>query len=153
MTGGVEMSDPVVAAECAAEAVRILNRLTISPPSRGTEGWEDVTDIYRVVAEARVLTERLPQVMQQVAGHLLRSSGVGYRCDAGTSETAEDLVLCAVGVLDDASDLLSEAGSDLGAAQEALAHLAPGDGTLAGHPSQGGRREPTTRERDLGARP
>lgn len=50
--------DPASAAEVAAEALRALNRLTIGPPSPGMPGWGQVGDLYRVLGELRVLSER-----------------------------------------------------------------------------------------------
>jgi hypothetical protein len=128
------------AAELAAEAVRALNHLTLAPPSAGTPGWEDLTGLYRVLTELRILTERLPQAIDQLARHLGRPIGGGYRCDAGTDESPEALVAGAVGALETASIALQGAGRDLSVAQGALAHLAPRDATLAGKPSGGDGR-------------
>lgn len=119
-----DRGDPVGAAELAAEAVRVLNRLTIAVPTPGYEGWEDVGDLYRVLVVVRVLVQRLPQVCDQLARHLCRD-GVRYRSDSGTEDTPEDLVASAVDALGrshDASVLVEE---HLSVAQSAMAHLAP----------------------------
>lgn len=77
MTTVSTVQDPGAAAELAAEAVRTLNHLTLAPPSAGTPGWEDVTDLYRVLADVRVLTERHPQAIYQLVCHLERPIGHG----------------------------------------------------------------------------
>lgn len=128
MTAALTVRDPGAAAELAAEAVRALNHLTLAPPSARTPGWEDVTDLYRVLTEVRILTERLPQAIDQLARHLDGPIGPGYRCDACTDESPEALVAGAVGALETACFALHDAGRAIGVAQEALAHLAPPDG-------------------------
>ena len=138
MSGASSVRDPGVAAEEAAEAVRVLNHLTLSPPSVGAPGWEDVADLYRVLTEVRVLVERLPQAIDQVSRHLCGPIGSGYRCDAGTDEPPDVLVESAVGALGRARSALDGVGRDLGGAQGALAHLAPQDATLAGDSTVGG---------------
>lgn len=47
-------------AESAAEAIRMLNHLTLASPSEGTPRWEDVGDLYRVLDEVGLLIDRLP---------------------------------------------------------------------------------------------
>ena len=117
-------------AEVAAEAVRAVNHLTIAPPSLGAPGWEDVADLYRVLGEVCILVERLPQALDQIARHLERPLGNGYRCDGSTTATPEELVVVAVEALGAAQAGLTRAGHDLAASQSAVAHLAPraGDG-------------------------
>lgn len=117
--------DPGAAAGLAAEAVRALNHLTLAPPSTGTPGWEDVTDLYRVLTEVRVLAERLPQALGQLARHLDATIGSGYRSDSDTDESSEMLVVTTMAALEGACVALRGAGYDLGLAQGALAHLAP----------------------------
>lgn len=133
--GGVEavlkvvaaIDDPAVAAEIAAEAVRAVNRLTLAPASDGAPGWECVSDLYRVLGELRVLTDRLPQAFDQLARHLERPAvdGGGYKCDAGTAESPERLVAAAVLALEGAQLQAAEAGHHLNAAHSAVAHLYP----------------------------
>ena len=97
------MQGPGAAADLAAEAVRVVNRLTIGSPSPGLPGWEEVGDLYRVLGELRVLTERLPQALGQLARHLERPrDGIYYRSDSGTCEHVETLVTTAVVALEDA---------------------------------------------------
>lgn len=121
----VEGLGPDLAAEHAAEAVRTLNHLTLIHPSPGTPGWEDVADLYRVLTEVRVLTERLPQALGQLAQHLERSGGGGYRCDAATVATPDELVARAAGSLREAQSRVERAGDHLACAQGAVSHLAP----------------------------
>lgn len=118
------VTGPVAAAELAAEALRTVNHLTMGAPSSGVPGWEEVGDIYRLLGEVRVLADRLPQVLGQLARHLERPAGVGsYKSDAGTSESPERLVATAVLALEGAQHHVGEAGSYLSAAQTAVAHL------------------------------
>jgi hypothetical protein len=118
------VSGPDAAAAVAAEALRAVNHLTIGSPSSGVPGWEGVGDLYRVLAEVRVLTDRLPQVLGQLARHLERPAGLGaYKADAGTSESPERLVAAAVLALEGAQHHVAEAGSHLNAAHTAVAHL------------------------------
>lgn len=126
MTAAVSVDDgPGLAAEHAAEAVRTLNHLTLSRPSPGAPGWEDVADLYRVLTEVRVLAERLPQVLGQLAQHLEHPGGDGYRCDAATEATTDELVALAAGRLREAQATVERAGDHLACAQGAVSHLAP----------------------------
>lgn len=120
-----ESQGPGPTAEMAAEAVRTLNRLTMVAPAPGALGWEDVADLYRVLAEVRILVERLPQALDQLARHLQRPGGEGYRCDGGTTTTPDDLIAYAVDALGVAQGGLTRAGRELAEAQSAVAHLAP----------------------------
>lgn len=111
-------------AELAAEALRAVNRLTIGAPAPGVPGWEDVGDLYRLLGELRVLTERLPQALGQLARHLERPrDGTYYRSDSGTCESPEALVATAVLALEDAQGHVHQAGIELGTAHSAVAHL------------------------------
>ena len=116
--------DPGAAAEMAAEALRAVNHLTIGAPSSGAPGWEDVGDLYRVLGELRVLTDRLPQVLGQLARHLERPAGLGgYKADASASESPACLAAAAVLALDAAQHLVAEVGRHLNAAHSAVARL------------------------------
>ncbi|WCO67937.1 hypothetical protein PO878_04265 [Iamia majanohamensis] len=117
--------DPGLAAEHAADTVRTLNHLTLSRPSTGTPGWEDVADLYRVLTEVRVLTERLPHALGQLAQHLEHPGGDGYRCDAATESTPDELIALAAGSLREAQTTVERAGDHLACAQGAASHLAP----------------------------
>lgn len=115
---------PGEAAELAAEALRAVNRLTLGPPSTGAPGWEDVSDLYRVIGELHVLAERLPQALGQLARHLEHPAGdCRYRSDSSTCDPPEALVATAAGALAVAQDVAADLASDLGAAQSAVAHL------------------------------
>ena len=81
MTARESTLGPSAVAESAAEAVRTLNHLTLYPPSAEVPGWEDVSDVYRVLGELRLLVERVPQVLRQVAKHLEQSAS-SYEVDA-----------------------------------------------------------------------
>ena len=120
-----ESRGPGATADMAAEAVRTLNRLTMVAPSPGEPGWEDVADLYRVLVEVRIVVERLPQALDQLARHLQRPGGEGYRCDGGTTATPADLIAYAVDTLAVAQGRLTRAGRELAEAQSAVAHLAP----------------------------
>lgn len=109
-------------AEAAAEAVRMLNHLTLAAPSEGTPGWEDLGDLYRVLGEVRLLVERLPQVLRQVGLHLEQSADF-YEVDEVAPATAAEIVAGAVLALGDARDHLRRAGESVGAAHSATAHL------------------------------
>ncbi len=131
MTARASILGPVVVAESAAEAVRTLNRLTLARPSAGTPGWEDVTDLYRVLTEVMVLADRLPQVFDQIARHLQFEVGRGAcRSDSGTDQVPMNLVARAVDDLSRAQEHSRKLGEHLAAAQSAVSHLAPviGDG-------------------------
>ena len=120
----IGVQGPGAAADLAAEAVRVVNRLTIGSPSPGLPGWEEVGDLYRVLGELRVLTERLPQALGQLARHLERPrDGIYYRSDSGTCEHVETLVTTAVVALEDAGRDVRQVGVSLNAAQSAVAHL------------------------------
>lgn len=118
------LRDPASAAVLAAEAVRAVNHLTLAAPCADVAGWEEVGDLYRVLGELRLLTERLPQAVGQLSRHLQRSAGRGcYRSDDGTRESPETLVVRAVAALEVARVAAREVGSQLAAAQSAVTHL------------------------------
>lgn len=116
--------DPVAVAALAAEAARVLNRVTIPVPTPGCDGWEDVGDLYRVLGELRVLVERLPQAFDQLARHLSRE-GVNYRSDAGTTDAPEVLIATAVRALGVAGQGADRIVEHMAAAHSATSHLAP----------------------------
>lgn len=122
--------EPVVAAETAAEAVRTLNHFTLTPPSAGTPGWENVGDLYRVVVELSVLVDRLPQVLRQVGRHL-EGSVDSCEVDLEAAESSVATVARAAVELDCAVDRLSRVGVHLGAVQSAVAHLCEPSPALA----------------------
>ncbi len=118
------LRDPGSAAALAAEALRAVNHLTLAAPCAGVAGWEEVGDLYRVLGELRLLTERLPQAVEQLSRHLQRPGGRGcYRSDDGTRESPETLVVRAAVALEAAQVGAREVGSQLAAAQSAVAHL------------------------------
>jgi len=118
------LHDPGSAAALAAEALRVVNHLTLAAPSAGVAGWEEVGDLYRVLGELRLLTERLPQAIEQLSRHLQRPGGSGcYRSDDGTHKTPAMLVVRAVVALGAAQVGAQEVGTQLAAAQSAVAHL------------------------------
>jgi len=131
---------PVVVAESAAEAVRTLNHLTLARPSAGALGWEDVTDLYRVLAEVMVLVGRLPQVFDQIARHLQFEVERGAcRSDAGTDQAPMNLVARAVDGLSRAQEHGRALGEYLAVAQSAVAHLAPVTDDVCGLPASSQR--------------
>ena len=104
-----------------------LFAITVStaPPTTDAPGWESVSDLYRVLGELRVLTDRLPQAFDQLARHLQRPVGEGsaYKSDANTSITPEDLVAAAVVALEEAEAHLRKAAEAANSAQSAVSHL------------------------------
>lgn len=131
MTGAAEALDvlhavlePGAAAALAADALRAVNHLTLAAPSPGVPGWEEVGDIYRVLGELRLLTERLPQAVEQLSRHLQRpAGGACYRGDSDTRDTPETLVATAAVALEAAQVGARRLASQLAAAQSAVAHL------------------------------
>jgi hypothetical protein len=119
------LQSPGAAADLAAESVRVVNRLTIGAPSPGVPGWEDVSDLYRVLGDLRLLAERLPQVFEQTARHLERPGhdGCSYKSDTGTSQSPDILVATAVVALANAERDVRQVGINLSAAHTAVAHL------------------------------
>lgn len=113
---------PAEVTERAAEAIRSLNHLTLVPPTPATVGWEHVGDLYRVMTEVRTLVERLPQALDQIAGHLGRSVET-YKTDAGTDLGPDSVVAGAVGALEVARCCIGEAAQHLDVAQGAVSHL------------------------------
>lgn len=116
---------PGVAAEGAAEAIRTVNHLTLVAPSPGVPQWEDVADLYQVLGDLRLLVERLPQLLSQLARHLERPACGGYRRDGGTTDTPDGVVACAVAALGAARDSVSNGAAELGVARTAISRLAP----------------------------
>lgn len=122
MTARESTLGPSAVAESAAEAVRTLNHLTLHPPSAEVPGWEDVSDVYRVLGELRLLVERVPQVLRQVAKHIEQSAS-SYQVDAAALGPAAEMIAAAVLGLRCAQEPLSDAGELIGAAQSVAAHL------------------------------
>jgi hypothetical protein len=118
------VTGPVDAAEHAAEALRMVNHLTIAAPAPGTPGWEDIGDLHRVLGELRVLAERLPQACGQLARHLERpATGRAYEVDATAAGPAPVVVASAVLALEDAQRCAAQTGEHLNEALSAVAHL------------------------------
>lgn len=116
--------DPRLAAELAAEALRVVNRLTLSAPSPGTPAWEETGDLLRLLGELCVLAERLPQTLGQLARHLERPTDDGRcRSDSGACESPEALVANSVAALQVAGERAHQLGAELGVARSAVAHL------------------------------
>ena len=116
------VAGPAGVAERAAEAVRSLNHLTLVPLVPGTVGWEHVGDLYRVMTEVRTLVDRLPQALDQIAGHLGRSVEA-YEADAATDLGPDAVVASAAAALEAARCCVDEAGRYLAVAQGAVSHL------------------------------
>lgn len=119
-----EVLTPARAADGAAEALRLLNHLTLAPPTAGTPGWEDVGDIYRVVGELRIVVERLPQVCGQLAGGLKRlGERADWRTDDGIAEHPDGVVSTAIEALLEAGRVAEDVGMNLQHVHCAVAHL------------------------------
>lgn len=115
---------PARAADGAAEALRLLNHLTLATPAEGTPGWEDVGDIYRVVGELRIVVERLPQVCGQLAGGLKRlGERADWHTDDGTTEHPDEVVSTAIEALEEAGWVAEDVGMNLHHVHCAVAHL------------------------------
>ncbi len=126
VAGGVngQVSTPAGAAEGAAEALRILNHLTLAAPAHGEPGWEDVGDIYRVLGELRVLTDRLPQACDQLAAGLQRlGERSNWHIDDGTNEHPEAVAADAVEGLQVAGCIAEDLGGSIQQAHRWVAHL------------------------------
>ena len=125
MTAASTGTEPAALAGTAAEAVRAINHLTLAPPTPGSPGWEDVADLYRLLVEVRLLVERLPQALDQLARHLQHHFVHGRcRSDSGTHQTPAELVAEAIGSLQRAGQECCSVGVHLEAAQSAVSHLA-----------------------------
>lgn len=119
----VEALTPAAAASLAGDAIRVLNHLTLSTPSSQTPGWEGVDDIYRVIGELRIISDRLPQVCDQLVAGLQR---LGEQRDWYADEGAEhpdEVVSEAVINLQIASCNADEFGLNIKHAHCAVAHL------------------------------
>lgn len=115
---------PSGVAASAADALRTLNHLTLTAPSPGVPGWEDVGDIYRLLGKLRVVADRLPQVCDQVATALQRlGDRRDWRADDGTTEHPEEVVATAVEGLQVAGCVAGDLGWNLQQAHCAVAHL------------------------------
>lgn len=128
MTGrgvsGVEALTPAGAAHVAAEAIRALNHLTLGAPSAGTPGWEEVDDIYRVIGELRIITDRLPQACDQLAAGLQRLGEQRDWCaDEGADEHPDEVVGKAIEHLQIASCDADALGLNIRHAHCVVAHL------------------------------
>lgn len=120
----VHAPTPAGAAEAAAEALRLLNHLTLAAPAAGVAGWEDVGDVYRVLGELRVVADRLPQVCDQVVSSLQRlGDSSPWHADDGTTEHPDAVVSTAVENLQVASCIAEDFGCNLQLAHCAVAHL------------------------------
>ena len=119
----VEALTPVAAADRAAEALRTLNHLTLTAPTAGVPGWKGVDDVYRVLGELRVISDRLPQVCDQLVAGLQRlGEQRDWRTDEG-AEHPEEVVSSAVEHLQIASCDADEFGMNFRHAHRAVAHL------------------------------
>ena len=115
---------PAAAAEIAAEALRTLNHLTLTAPSCRTPGWEDVGDVYRLLGELRVVSDRLPQVCDQIVSGLQRLGDQrDWFTDDGTTVHPDEVVSIAVGELQVASRVAEDLGRNVQRAHCAVAHL------------------------------
>lgn len=128
MIGGgvsdVEAMTPASVADRAAEALRTLNHLTLGPPAVGVPGWEGVDDVYRVLGELRIISDRLPQVCDQlVAGPQRLDEKRAWRTDEGTTEQPDEVVSSAIEHLQVASCDADEFGLNIQHAHCAVAHL------------------------------
>ena len=125
-----DLTDPVVAAtpgaaaETAAEALRLVNHLTLAAPSCGTPGWSDAGDVYRLLGELRIVADRLPQVCDQIVSGLQQlGERSGWLADEGTTEHPDEVVSTAVEALKTASWIAEDVSLNLQHAHGAVSHL------------------------------
>ena len=111
---------PASAANAAAEAVRTLNHLTLGSLSPGRPDWEQLSDVYVVVADLRVLAERLPQAFDQLARVFEQP---GRRFDADDGRDPVDVATTAGEALLSARGLANDVARSLARAHEAISHL------------------------------
>ena len=128
MIGGgvsdVEALTPASVADRAAEALRTLNHLTLGPPAVGVPGWEGVDDVYRVLGELSIISDRLPQVCDQLVAGLQRlGEQRAWRTDEGTTEHPDEVVSTVIEHLQGASCDADEFGLNIQHAHCAVAHL------------------------------
>ena len=98
----------------AAEAVRALNHLTMRPP--------DLADSYAVIGELRILTERLPQALGQLATVLERPDpALKYGTDYGDDPAI--VIGAAVIALRTAASTTHDVARRLADAHNAVGHL------------------------------
>lgn len=120
----VHAPTPAGAAEAAADALRLLNHLTLAAPATGVPGWEDVGDVYRVLGELRVVADRLPQICNQIVSSLQRLGDRSpWHADDGTTEDPDEVVSTAVENLQVASCIAEDLGCNVQLAHCAVAHL------------------------------
>jgi hypothetical protein len=81
-----DLKTPAQLADDAAEAVRALNHATLST----RDGWQFPADAYSVIGNLREMSQRLPQLLQQVEGFLQDlADGDHIRSDRGGNGAAE----------------------------------------------------------------
>jgi len=97
-------------AERAAEAVRLLNYLTL--PGDGAPGLEFPSDIYDIVARLKTATQRMPQLLGQMSGWLAAQEESG--------RVAHDSGRDALGYVTEVRAALAEAAEFAGLLEEAL---------------------------------
>lgn len=118
--GMSESPTPATAANAAAEAVRTLNHLSIGALSPGRPGWEDLIDVSVVVAELRVLAERLPQAFDQLA-RVFEQPAMSFDTDDGSDPA--DITLTAGAGLLGARGQANDLARSLARAHDAISHL------------------------------
>lgn len=111
-----------IAAASAAEAVRALNHHTMQRRPDGP--GEDLADAYAVIGELRVLSQRLPQALRQIAA-LVEPPPVGvvYGTDNDHELSPHDLLDDIVLALSQSTALADELRRHLDTAHNALGHL------------------------------
>lgn len=112
-------------AECAArasEAIRSLNRLTISY----APGYEFASDADQVLAHLRDLAQRIPQSLQQMGQWLALAESQGRLTDVATptAQATRSTVADAIASLTMAAGYAASLGADLDRALSATSRLA-----------------------------
>jgi len=110
---------PTQLADDAAEAIRALNHVTMSP----RDGWKFPADAYSVIGNLRELAQRLPQLLQQTEVFLQDlADGDHIRSDRGGNGAAE--VNAALDAIDRAREDALSMEAALDTAHSALSPLA-----------------------------
>lgn len=115
---------PGEAAELAAGALRTVCRLTMMPLSKDTAGWEQPSDLSRVVGELRCLVGALPQVLEQLVRCLeAPNPGAILHVDGGTADSVDCLVATAAVALEAGVEDALHLERSLADSHNAVSHL------------------------------
>lgn len=112
------------AADRAAEAVRLLNYLTL--PGDGYPGLRYPADAYDIIGGVKVMAQRLPQLLTQVAGWLEAEQKAG-RIAHDSGGSAQQSVTTTCSRLAGAAAAAETVADLLASAQNEASHLKAAD--------------------------